>query len=305
MRVVRDEVRDALEAGLGVVALESTLVAHGLPWPDNLETALESEAAVRAAGAIPATIAVIGGRLTIGLTHAEIETMARSKSYLKASRRDLAPAVARGSDAATTVSATLWAARTSGLRIMATGGLGGVHRGAAETFDISADIDELARADGCLLVCAGVKSILDIAATLEALETRGVAVFGYRTDEFAAFTARSSGLPVEHRLDDPKSIAEVVAAHRALNLPGALLLAQPVAENVAIDQATMERAIAGALAEAHSNGIRGKAITPYLLGKVRELTEGRTLVANRALIIANAGLAGEVAAALSQLGPTR
>ncbi|WZO98700.1 pseudouridine-5'-phosphate glycosidase [Isosphaeraceae bacterium EP7] len=299
MRAIRNEVRDAIAAGQGVVALESTLVAHGLPWPDNLETALDSEAAVRAAGSIPATVAIVGGRLTIGLSRPEIEAMARSNTYLKASRRDLALAVARGLNAATTVSATLWAARTSGLGVMATGGLGGVHRGAAESFDVSADLDELARADGCLLVCSGVKSILDVAATLEALETRGVAVLGYRADEFPAFTARSSGLPVEHRLDDPTSVAEVVAAHRALGLPGALLLARPVDEEVAVDQASMDLAIEGALREAHSGGIRGKAITPFLLGKVRELTEGRSLGANRSLIVANAGLAGEIAAALA------
>ena len=218
----------ALASGRGVVALESTLIAHGLPWPDNLETARRSEAAVREAGAEPATIAVLGGTIRVGLDDAELEGLARSDRFLKASRRDLGSAVARNLDAATTVSATLWIARRAGLGVLATGGLGGVHRGASTTFDISADLDELAEGDGMAVICSGVKSILDVPATLDALETRGVAVVGYRTDTFPAFTSESSGLPLETRVETPAEAAAIVRAHRTLGLPGALIIAQPV-----------------------------------------------------------------------------
>jgi pseudouridine-5'-phosphate glycosidase len=289
-------------AGGPVVALESTLVAHGLPWPDNLQTALEAEAAVRRAGAEPVTIAVMEGRVTAGLSGAELERLARSGSFVKAGRRDLAAAVARGLDAATTVSATLFLARASGFGVMATGGLGGVHRGAASTFDVSADLDELARADGLLVVCSGAKSILDLPATLEALESRGVAVVGYRTDTWPAFTTASSGLPLECRADSPEDVAALVRAHCALGLPGAIVLAQPVADDVAIPAAEMQSALAAAEAEAAAQGISGKAVTPFLLDHVRRATGGRSLRANRALIVANAELAGRVAVALAGLG---
>ena len=282
------------------VALESTLIAHGLPWPDNLETARDSEAGVRGAGAEPATIAVLGGSIRVGLDAGELERLARapSGSILKAGRRDLARAVALGLDAATTVGATLWIARRHGLDVMATGGLGGVHRGAGRTFDISADLDELARSDGALVVCSGVKSILDVPATLEALETRGVLVVGYGTDEFPAFTTISSGLPVESRADTPAEAAELVRAHRRLGLPGAILLAQPPPADLALSRDEMESALAGALRLADGRGIAGKAITPFLLDAIREATGGRSLAANKALIVANARLAGEVAAEL-------
>jgi pseudouridine-5'-phosphate glycosidase len=292
------EVHAALARQQPVVALESTLIAHGLPWPDNWETALAAEAAVRVLGAIPATVAVVGGVVRLGLSEAEIEHVARSGKFLKASRRDLGLAVARGHDAATTVSATLWAARACGVRVLATGGLGGVHREAAATYDVSTDLDELARADGCLVVCSGVKSILDVPATLEVLETRGVAVAGYRTHEFPAFTTVSSGLPLDVRVDTPSEAAAWVRAQRALGLPGALMLAQPVPEDAALDRAEMERALTAALAEARSRGVSGKAVTPFLLDRLRITTEGRSLRANRALVVANARLAGQVAAAL-------
>ena len=201
------EVGEARAGGRPVVALESTLIAHGLPWPDNLETARGAEEAVRRAGATPATIAVLGGVIRVGLSDEELERVARSGTFLKAGRRDLAAAVARGLDAATTVSATLWIARRRGIGVMATGGLGGVHRDAATTFDVSADLDELGRADGVVVTCSGVKSILDVPATLEVLETRGVAVVGYRTDEFPAFLTRSSGLPLDVRAESPGEVA--------------------------------------------------------------------------------------------------
>jgi pseudouridine-5'-phosphate glycosidase len=301
--LLASEVAHALAAGRPIVALESTLVAHGLPWPANLETARAAEAAVCRAGAIPATIAVLQGTIHVGLTASEIERLAASNSFAKASRRDLSTVVAQVRDAATTVSATLWIARTCGVRLMATGGIGGVHRDAATSFDISADLDELARADGALVVCSGVKSILDIAATLEAMETRGIAVIGYRTDVLPAFTAVSSGLPLEARAETPADVAAVVRVHRALGLPGAIVLAQPVPAAAAIDAGEMESALERATSEAKRRGIAGKAITPFLLDRVREVTEGRSLRANTALILANAALAGEVAVALAADAP--
>jgi pseudouridine-5'-phosphate glycosidase len=296
---IADEVREALSEGRGVVTLESTLIAQGLPWPENIETAHQAEEAVRTAGAVPATIAVVGGRFHIGLAAEELERVAHLGSFVKASRRDLAVAVARGLDVATTVSATLWIARQAGLFVMATGGLGGVHRDAAVTFDISTDLDELARADGMLVVCSGFKSILDLPATLDALETRGVPIAGYRTDELPAFTTRSSGLPLETRVDSPAEAATLVRAHQAIGLPGAVVLAQPVPEADALDRETMETALADATAEARREHIAGKALTPFLLDRIRRATGGRSLRANRSLIVANARLAGEVAVALA------
>jgi pseudouridine-5'-phosphate glycosidase len=298
------EVAAARDAGHAVVALESTLIAHGLPWPLNLEAARAAEAAVRQAGAVPATVAVLGGVIRIGLSDTELEEIARSAAapgsgrFLKASRRDLAVAVARGRDAATTASATLWIARTRAIGVLATGGLGGVHRGATAHFDISTDLDELARGDGMLVVCAGFKSILDLPATLEALETRGVPLVGYQTDELPAFTSRTSGLPLEVRADTPADAAAIVHAHRELGLPGAVVLAQPVAAAVALDPEVMETALAAAIAAAEARGITGKAVTPFLLDHIRSATAGRSAQANLALIAANARLAAEVAVAL-------
>lgn len=299
MHVILPEVAQALLEGRGVVALESTLLAHGLPWPENLETARLAEAAVREAGAVPATIAALGGTLRVGLIDDELERLARSGRFLKAGRRDLSRVVASGLDAATTVSATLWVARQAGIGVMATGGLGGVHRGAATTFDVSTDLDELARADGMAVVCSGVKSILDVPATLDSLETRGVAVVGYRTDTFPGFTTGSSGLPVEGRVDDPSGAARLVRAHRELGLPGAVVIAQQVPEVDALDRDLMEAGLAEGLELARARGIAGKAITPFLLDHLRKSTEGLSLRANRSLIVANAGLAGEVATALA------
>jgi pseudouridine-5'-phosphate glycosidase len=298
------EVHDTLRGGGPCVALESTLVAHGLPQPENLETARAVEARVRAAGATPATIAVVAGRVAVGLDDAELQRLARPGAFLKAGRRDLAAAVSRGIDAATTVGATLWVARSCGIGVMATGGLGGVHRDAASTGDVSNDLDELARADGALVVCSGVKSILDVPATLEALEARGVLVVGYRTGELAGFTTASSGLPLEHRVDSPAEAAALVRAHRSLGLPGSIVLAQPVDPALALDRDEHDRALADALAEARARGVSGKPLTPFLLDRLRASTEGRSLAANRALIVANARLAAEVAVLLpGAIGP--
>jgi pseudouridylate synthase len=300
MQLLLAEVSQALSTGRAVVALESTLIAQGLPWPENLETALEAEQAVRAAGAVPATIGVLQGVVHIGLTRAELEHVAQSGDFAKASRRDLGWAVARGIDAATTVSATLWLAQRQSIGVLATGGLGGVHRDAATSFDVSTDLDELARAAGMLVVCSGIKSILDMPATLEALETRGVPVVGYQTGTLPAFTTRTSDLALEMRVETPAEAAALVRAHRALGLPSAVVLTQQVPEHVALDRQQMEAALAQGLAEAQRQNIRGKALTPYLLEHLREATGGRSLAANRALIVANAGLAAEIAVALSE-----
>jgi pseudouridine-5'-phosphate glycosidase len=238
--------------------------------------------------------------IRLGLADADLEMIAEARPgrFLKASRRDLATAVARGLDAATTVSATLRIARAHAIGVMATGGLGGVHRDAATSFDVSTDLDELARGDGALVVCAGFKSILDLPATLETLETHGVPVVGYGTDELPAFTTRTSGLPLDVRADTPAEAAALVRAHRALHLPGAVVLAQPVAAALALDRDAMEAALATALDEARARGITGKAVTPFLLDRIGTATAGRSLDANIALIAANARLAGEVAVQL-------
>jgi pseudouridine-5'-phosphate glycosidase len=308
------------------VFLESTVFAHGLPWPENLETARAMEAAVLQCGAQPAVIAVLEGAVRIGLTAAEIEQVARSalprpKSepvqygtamagrlaapcFTKASRRDLAAAIARGTSAATTVSATLFLARRFGANpcVMATGGLGGVHRGAAETFDVSTDLDELAQADGCVVVCSGFKSILDLPGTLEALETRGIAIVGYRTNELPAFTTVSSGLPLEHRVDSPQEAADLIGSHRKLKLPGAIVLASPVPEAHALQRSLMEVAIEKALEEARKCNVASKDVTPFLLEAIRQATGGLSLRANCALLVANARIAGEVAVVLDRFG---
>jgi pseudouridine-5'-phosphate glycosidase len=301
---VAAEVAAAQDGGQAVVALESTLIAHGLPWPANLDAARAAEAEVRRAGAIPATIAVLGGVIKVGLGDAELEVIARSAMapasgrFQKASRRDLAVAVAGRRDAATTVSATLWVARTHAIGVLATGGLGGVHRGAAEHFDVSTDLDELARGDGMLVVCAGFKSILDLPATLEALETRGVPLVAYQTGALPGFTTCTSGLPLEVRADSPAEAATIVRAHRELGLPGAVVLAQPVPAAAALDPEIMETALTAAIAGAEARGIKGKAVTPYLLEQIQSATAGRSVDANLALIVANARLAAETAIAL-------
>jgi pseudouridylate synthase len=318
---VTSELSDALAMGRAVVGLESTVIAQGLPWPDNLNTARDVEGAVRAAGAVPATIAVLDGMIRIGLAESELTRIAASSSndqadtpdvraeqvysrpalkLAKANRRDLAAILAAGGCAATTVSATLWICRRFGLEpmVMATGGLGGVHRDASVTFDVSTDLDELARANGALVVCSGLKSILDVAASLEALETRGVLVVGYRTGVLPGFLSRFSGLPLEHRVDTPAEAAAVVLAHRALRLPGAIVLAQPVPAAEALDPDILDGALDDALKQAAARRITGKPLTPFLLESIRQATAGRGLRANCALLVANARLAAEVAVAI-------
>ena len=294
--VVSDEVRAAVTAGRPVVALESTLVAHGLPWPTNLETAREAEAAVRAAGAVPATVAVWGGRPTVGLSPAQIDELAQAKDVLKASRRDLATAVSQGRTAATTVAGTMYLAHMAGIPVFATGGIGGAHRDPGQPFDISADLVELSRTP-VLVVCAGAKSILDLPRTLELLETLGVPVIGYGTGTFPAFYVRDSGLPVSARLDDPPAAARLFAAHVGLGGAGAVL-AQPIAAGFALSPEEMELALGRAEAEAAIQGVRGAALTPFLLARLATLTGGKSLRANQALIAANARLGAEVAVQL-------
>ena len=271
-----------------------------MPFPKNLETAVMLEDAVRAAGAIPATIAVLEGRFKIGLDRDRLENLARlSGGVVKASRRDLSAVVARNGSAGTTVAATMYIAELAGIEIFATGGIGGVHRGAEETFDISADLVELARTR-VAVVCAGAKSILDIDKTLEYLESQGVAVCGYRCDEFPAFYARSSGVKLDHRCDGPRDLARMIRMQRQIG-PGGLLIANPIPEAQAIDAALIEARIAEAVAEARAKGVSKKEVTPYLLGRIVELTEGRSLEANMALVKNNATLAAQVAVELSRL----
>lgn len=296
------EVDAALAAGAPVVALESTLIAHGMPWPHNLETAQRVEAEVRRHGAVPATIAVRGGRLKAGLSAAELEALARGGAAVpKASRRDLAALVAGGADGATTVAATMFIAARAGIRVFATGGIGGVHRGAARSFDISADLLELAQTP-VAVVCAGAKSILDLGLTLEVLETHGVPVVGYRTDALPAFYVRDSGHRLTQRVDSPEEAARLLHAQWALGLQGGVVLANPIPPAHEMPGERIDAAIEQALAEAEAQGIHGKASTPFLLARVAALTGGDSLAANIALVLNNAGLAAQVAAAFAAPG---
>jgi len=296
-----DEVRQAVDAGRPLVALESSLVAQGLPAPHNLETALAAEAEVRARGAVPATTAIADGRVVVGADRALLERLADPASRpAKAASRDLGPLLASRVLAATTVSATMRVAHAAGIALMATGGIGGVHRGAERSFDVSSDIDELA-ATPVAVVCSGAKSILDLPATLELLETRRVAVIGLRTSELPGFYSATSGLPLAHRVDSPAAAAGLIAAHRSLPGVGGLLLVQPPPAEVAIAADEVEGWIAEALDAAAAAGIRGAAVTPYVLSRVGEASGGRALRANIGLIVANAGAAAEVAIALSGL----
>lgn len=293
------EVRGALAAGRPVVALESTVIAHGLPRPLNLDCARELEAIVRANGAVPATVAVLGGRIRVGLTDAELERLAGAAGVAKLSRRDLATAVARGGDGATTVAATLICARLAGIGVFATGGIGGVHRGAEHSFDISADLTELARSP-VTVVCAGAKSILDLPKTLEVLETWGVPVLGYGSDRFPGFYVRDTGLGVDARVDDPEAVARIVRARRALGLDGGEVVAAPVPESAALDPEQLDAWIGAALADASAAAVHGKALTPYLLGRLAELSGGLSLGANLALLRHNAGIASHIAKAIAK-----
>ncbi len=291
------EVAAARADGRPVVALESTVLTHGLPFPQNLDTARAVEAAVRDGGAVPATVAVFDGRIRVGLDAAALERLAQTSGVMKLSRADLACAVALGRTGSTTVAATMIAARLAGIEVFATGGIGGVHRGAETSFDISADLGELARTP-VIVVSAGAKAILDLAKTLEVLETHGIPVVGWRTDDFPAFWSRASGLPVPLRLDDAADLVRFWRVRRDLGLEGGLLLANPVPAEAEIPCVEMESVIARAVAEMESVGVRAKDVTPRLLSRIVELTGGRSLTTNRALILSNARLAAEVAGAL-------
>ncbi len=294
---IASEVADALAGGKRVVALESTLISHGLPAPRNLEAAHEVEAAVRAAGAVPATIAVVGGEARVGLDEPALVAIATGADVVKCGVRDLAPLAARGGHGATTVAATAHLAARAGIRLFATGGLGGVHRGARESWDESADLETLARV-GVAVVCSGVKSILDVGATLERLETLGVTVLGYGTDRFPGFYLADSGHPAPWRVDTPEQVAAVLAARAAVGTEGrAVVVAQPLAAGEQLDRALHDRALAAALAAADEAGIAGKEITPFLLDRFHSETEGASLEANVRLVIRNATLAARIAGA--------
>jgi pseudouridine-5'-phosphate glycosidase len=297
--IVHPEVADALRARHGVVALESTLIAHGLPAPDNLRVAREAEAAVRAAGAVPATIAVVAGAVRIGLDDAALSAIALRDGVIKAGVRDLAPAVARGIDAATTVASTAVLAARAGIGVFATGGLGGVHRGARDTWDESADLTTLAQT-GIVVVCAGVKSILDVAATLERLETLNVTVAGYGTDTFPGFYLGNSGFPVPWRVDSPEDVAALIRARDSLGLgPGAIVVANPLPADEQLDPALHDRVLRESLEAASAAGIAGRDVTPFLLDRFHRETGGASLEANVRLVLRNAELAGRIAVAAS------
>lgn len=292
-----EEVADALSEGRAVVALESTIISHGMPYPANVETARGVETVVREAGAVPATIALIDGELRAGLDAESLDRLGSDKGVVKASGRDLAAVMVRRGSAGTTVSATMRIAALAGIPVFATGGVGGVHRGAESTFDISADLTELGRTE-VAVVCAGVKSILDIAKTLEVLETQRVPVIAYGADVFPAFFTRDSGEPADHRLDTPEELAEAIGLHLSLGTGTGLLIANPIPGADALDPAFIDGTIADAVREAEERGIGGKALTPFLLQRITELSGGASLASNIALVRNNADLAARIAVAL-------
>jgi pseudouridine-5'-phosphate glycosidase len=294
---VSDEVQNALHTGGPVLAFESTIITHGMPYPQNLETALAVEQACREEGAIPATIAILDGRIRVGLTQAELENLAtKNNQVIKVSRRDLPFVVAGGSNGGTTVAATMIIAAMAGIRVFATGGIGGVHRGAENSMDVSADLEELARTD-VTVICAGPKSILDIGLTLEYLETRGVAVVGYKTNQLPAFFTRSSGFDVDYRLDSAGQIVDVLQARRSMGLSGGMVIANPIPAEFEMDNSAISSFIDQATAEAEQIGISGKQVTPYLLQRIYELSDGDSLQANVQLVLNNARLGAQIAIA--------
>ena len=295
---IAPEVAEALKNGKPVVALESTIISHGMPYPKNVETAMLVEKTIRDNGAVPATIAIIGGRLKAGLSADEIEYLGKAGTGVaKASRRDLAALVAAGKDGATTVTTTMIIAHMAGISVFATGGIGGVHRGAETTMDISADLEELGGTP-VMVVCAGAKSILDLGLTLEYLETKGVPVIGYGTDELPAFYTRHSGFGVDYRADSPAQLAGMFKAQKELGLKGGMLVTNPIPEEYAMDKAVIDAAIAQALRESVEQGVHGKETTPFLLAKVVELTGGSSLESNIQLVLNNATLAAKTAVEL-------
>lgn len=292
---ISKEVKEALKKGKPVVALESTIISHGMPYPKNVKTAKMVQDAVRKNGAIPATIAIIKGKLKVGLSDEEIEYLGKKgQEVIKASKRDIPVLIAKKLDGATTVAATMIIANLAGIKVFATGGCGGVHRGAETTYDISADLDELANTN-VMVICSGVKSILDLGLTLEYLETKGVPVIGYKTKELPAFYTRKSGFKVDYELDTPKEIAEAFKAQMDIGIRGGMLVANPIPEEFSMDEKVINKAIDKAIKEAKDKGIKGKASTPFLLAKIVELTGGDSLESNIKLVINNATLAAKVA----------
>ena len=295
---VSAEVQEAIAAGKPVVALESTIISHGMPYPQNVETALEVEQIIREAGAIPATIAIIKGKITVGLSRDEIEYLGKKGlDVIKASRRDLPVLLARGEDGATTVTTTMIGAALAGVKVFATGGIGGVHRGAETTMDISADLEELGQTP-VMVICAGAKSILDLGLTLEYLETKGVPVIGYQTEELPAFYTRTSGFKVDYRMDTPKEIADAFRVKLEMGLAGGMLVTNPIPEEYSMDPEYISKNIADAIEEANKLGIKGKETTPFLLDKIQKLTGGDSLKSNIQLVFNNARLGAAIAAEL-------
>ncbi|WP_444643474.1 pseudouridine-5'-phosphate glycosidase [Caproiciproducens sp. R1] len=293
-------VQKALDAGKPVVALESTIISHGMPYPQNVETARNVEKIVREHGAEPATIAIIGGKIKIGLTDDELEHLGTAKNVIKTSRRDIPFIIAKKADGAATVATTMILAALAGIRVFVTGGIGGVHRGAQETFDISADLEELARTN-VAVVCAGAKSILDLKLTLEYLETRGVPVIGFGTDELPAFYTRKSGFHVDYRVDSEKELAQAVKVKWEMGINGGLVIANPIPEQYQMDKAVIDKAIDEALEDAAREGVKGKETTPYLLAKIKEITGGDSLDSNIQLVYNNAVVGTNLAVELAKL----
>lgn len=295
---ISQEVQEALKLGKPVVALESTIISHGMPYPQNVETALRVEQTIRENGAVPATIAIIGGKLKAGCTKEEIEYLGKKgQQVAKASRRDLPVLIAKKADGATTVTTTMMIAAMAGIRVFATGGIGGVHRGATTTMDISADLEELAQTQ-VMVICAGAKSILDLGLTLEYLETKGVPVIGYQTEELPAFYTRHSGFSVDYRVDTPQELADIFNTKIQLGLKGGMLVTNPIPEEYSMPAEVINKAIDDAISEAERLGIHGKKVTPFLLAKVKELTGGDSLQSNIQLVLNNARLAAQTATAL-------
>lgn len=298
---ISTEIKEALEKKLPVVALESTIISHGMPYPQNVETALKVEKIIRENGAIPATIAIMDGKYKVGLSKEEIDYLGKKgKDVVKASRRDIPVIITRKLDGATTVASTMIGAQLAGIKVFATGGIGGVHRGAETTMDISADLDELGMTD-VAVVCAGAKSILDIGLTLEYLETKGVPVLGYQTEELPAFYTRKSGFKVDYKIDTPEEIAEILKSKWDLGLSGGVVIANPIPDEYAMDFDTITAAINNAVKEAEEKGIKGKESTPFLLGKIKEITDGASLSSNIELVFNNAKLAAKIAKSYAEL----
>lgn len=288
------EVKEAMDQSRPIVALESTIISHGMPYPQNLETAMKVEEIIREEGAVPATIAIIDGRIKVGLNKQDLEIMATSKDIAKVSRRDMAAIISKKQKGATTVASTMIIADMAGIRVFVTGGIGGVHREAQQTFDISADLEELANTN-VAVVCAGAKSILDIGLTLEYLETRGVPVLGYKTGEFPAFYTRQSGYGVDYSVDSPRELAHIISTKWELGLEGGLVIGNPIPKEYEMDYEAITNAIEGAVKECKVKNITGKGVTPFILAKVKEITQGRSLTANIELVYNNARLGAQIA----------